>query len=155
RALEPRLVGFLTAHERTEITDFERFGEILVVVEGLEAPGFEVYELKVEALGASESVPMGLGNAWRDEALVGGIHSEGDQAVHKGSFAFHPWTDGLGGHVAAVNDGVAGEDAECRGVARHLEVGIFEDVLVAVEAPGFLVKAGEGTYLFLHLFLNF
>src|SRR5262249_5352946 len=132
RTLEPRLVGFLAGHERAEITDFERLSEILIVVECLETPGFEVYELEVEALGAGESVPMDLGNAWRDKALIGGVHSEGDQAVHKGSFAFDPWADGFGGHVAAINDGVAGEHAQRRGVARHLEVSIFEDVLVAV-----------------------
>jgi hypothetical protein len=39
-ALEPRLVGFLAGHERTEITDFECLGEILVVVERLKTPGF-------------------------------------------------------------------------------------------------------------------
>ena len=66
----------------------------------------------------------------------------------------HPWADGLGGHVAAVNDGVAGEDAERRGVASHLEVGVFEDVLVAVEAPGFLVEAGQRLHLCFDLFLD-
>jgi hypothetical protein len=127
----------LAGHECAEIVDLN-LGEILVVVKRFEALGFEVHELEVEALGADEPVPMGLGNAWRDEALIGSVYSEGDQAIHEGDFASHPWADGLSGHVTAVNDGVAGEDAERRGVARHLEVRIFEDVFVAVEAlpPG-------------------
>ena len=91
----------------------------------------------------------------RDKALVGGVHGEGDEAVHEGGFAFHPRADGLGGHVAAVNDGVAGEHAQRRGVARHLEVGVLEDVFVAVEAPGLLIEAGEGLYLCFDLFLDF
>src|SRR2546426_5056962 len=133
--------------------DFERLGKILVVVERLEAPGFEVHEFEVEALGAGETVPMDLGDAWRDEALVGGVHSEGDQAIHESGFASHPWADGLSGHVAAINDGVTGEYAQRSGVASHLEVSVFEDVFVAVEALGLLVEAGERLHLCFDFFL--
>ena len=64
-AVALRLVGFLAGHECVEIADFECLGEILVVVERLEALGFEVHELEVEAFSAAEAVPVGLGDAWR------------------------------------------------------------------------------------------
>ena len=153
-ALEPRVVGFLAGHERLEVANLERLGEVLVVVERLGAAGFHVEHLEIEALGAGELVPVAFGDALRHEALVGGVHGERDQAVHEGGLALHPRADRLGGHVAAVDDGVAGEHAQRRGVARHLDVGVLEDVLVAVEALGFLVEAGQRLHLRFDLFLD-
>ena len=50
--------------------------------------------------------------------------------------------------------GVAGEHAQRRRVAGHLDVGVLEDVLVAVEALGLLVEAGERVHLRLDLLLD-
>jgi hypothetical protein len=94
---------------------------------------------------------VGLGNALGHQALVGRIHRKGDQVIDEGGLALHPGAQRLGGHVAAVDDGVAGQHPQGRGVARHLDVGVLEDVLVAVEALGLLIEAGEGGYLRLDL----
>ena len=77
---------------------------------------------------------MRFGNTLRHEALVGGVHGESDEAVHEGGLALHARADRLGGHVAAVDQGVAGEDAQGGSIASHLDVGILEDIFVAVKA---------------------
>src|SRR3990172_7274848 len=65
RALESRLVCLLAGHERAEITDLECLRKILVVIERLEAFGFEVDELQVEALRSGKLVPVHFGDPRR------------------------------------------------------------------------------------------
>src|SRR5262249_38892416 len=76
---------------------------------------------------------------------------KGDKVVDEGGLASQARSDRLGGHVASVDTSVAGERSERGRVARHLEVCIFENVLVAVEASRFLVEAGERLDLRLNL----
>ena len=133
--LEPRLVGAAVAHQCVEVAHLEGLGEVLVVVERLRAARLEVEHLQVEALGAGELLPERVVDALRYEGLVRGVDREGDEFVDEGGLVLHPRADGLARHVAPVDSGVAGERAQGRGVPGHLDVGVLEDVLVAVSSP--------------------
>ena len=65
-ALEAGLVRLLIPHQGAEIADLERFGEVLIVVERLEALGFEVDQLEVEPLDTAEFLPIPLVDPLRD-----------------------------------------------------------------------------------------
>jgi hypothetical protein len=41
-------------------------------------------------------------------ALVGRVHSKGNEAVHEGHHAFYAWPNCLDSHVPAVNNRIAG-----------------------------------------------
>ena len=55
-----------------------------------------------------------------------------------------PGPDRFDGHVAAVDDGIAGQHPQGRRIARHLDIGILEYVFIPVEAFGFLIETGQG-----------
>ena len=52
--------------------------------------------------------------------------------------------EGLGGHVLAVDAGVAGQDPQRGGVAGHLKVGVLEEVFASSVSHGRLVQADHG-----------
>src|SRR3990170_5642869 len=105
--LEPRFVGFLTSHERAKIANLKRLREVLIIVECVEALGFEIDQFEIKTLGAGEAVPVSFGNSLRDEALIGSVHGKCDETVHESGLALHAWADRLGGHVAPVDHSIA------------------------------------------------
>src|SRR6266481_5612453 len=80
-ALEPRLVGLLAGHELAKIAYFKSLCEVLIIVQRLEAFAFEIDQLEIKALGTGEAIPMRLGDALRDETLVGRVHGECNESV--------------------------------------------------------------------------
>jgi hypothetical protein len=137
-----------------EVAHLESLGKVLVIVDRLRAARLHIEHLQIETLCARETVPVAFGDALWYEALVSSVHGEGDEAIYEGRLALHARADRLRGHVAAVDDGVAREHAECGRVANHLYVCVLEDVLGAGETFGLLIEAGERRHLILHLLLN-
>lgn len=54
-------------------------------------------------------------------------------------FALDTRADRLRRHIAAVYDGVAGQNAQGRRIPGHLDIGILKDIFIPVETFGLLI----------------